>query len=103
MDRKGITLAASNWNTGNSFMGQNYATRPYFQNALDGRRQLFYGIGLTTAIPGLFIAEPVRHAEQIVGVVAVKVSLREIEKAWANLSTPVMLADSRGIFFSGRD
>ena len=101
MNLKGITLSASNWNTANSFMGQNYATRPYFQNALEGRRQLFYGIGLTTAIPGLFIAEPVRHAGQIIGVVAVKVSLREIEKAWANLSTPVMLADSRGIFFLG--
>jgi two-component system, LuxR family, sensor histidine kinase DctS len=101
MNLKGITVAASNWNTASSFMGQNYATRPYFQNALEGRRQLFYGIGLTTAIPGLFIAEPVRHAGQIVGVVAVKVSLREIEKAWANLPTPVMLADSRGIFFLG--
>ena len=101
MNLKGITVAASNWNTASSFMGQNYATRPYFQNALEGRRQLFYGIGLTTAIPGLFIAEPVRQSGQIVGVVAVKVSLREIEKAWANLSTPVMLADSRGIFFLG--
>jgi two-component system, LuxR family, sensor histidine kinase DctS len=101
MNLKGLTVAASNWNTASSFMGQNYASRPYFQDALQGRRQLFYGIGLTTAIPGLFIAEPVRHDGQIVGVVAVKVSLREIEKAWANLSTPVMLADSRGIFFLG--
>ena len=101
MNLKGITLAASNWNNPSSFMGQNYSNRPYFLNALEGRRQLFYGIGLTTAIPGLFIAEPVRHAGEIVGVVAVKVSLRDIEKAWANLPTPVMLADSRGIFFLG--
>lgn len=101
MNLNGITVAASNWNNPGSFMGQNYSNRPYFLNALEGRRQLFYGIGLTTAIPGLFIAEPVRHAGRIVGVVAVKVSLRDIEKAWANLPTPVMLADSRGIFFLG--
>lgn len=101
MNLKGTTVAASNWNNASSFMGQNYSSRPYFLNALEGRRQLFYGIGLTTAIPGLFIAEPVRQAGQIVGVVAVKVSLREIEKAWANLPTPVMLGDARGIFFLG--
>ena len=101
MNLEGVTVAASNWNTANSFMGQNYASRPYFQDALQGRRQLFYGIGLTTAVPGLFIAEPVRDAGQVVGVVAVKVSLREIEKAWGNLSTPVMLSDSRSIFFLG--
>ena len=101
MNPEGITVAASNWNTASSFIGQNYSSRPYFLNALQGRRQLFYGIGLTTAIPGLFIAEPVRQAGKIVGVVAVKVSLREIENAWANLPTPVMLADSRGIFFLG--
>lgn len=102
MNLKGVTVAASNWNTASSFMGQNYSNRPYFLDALQGRRQLFYGVGLTTAVPGLFIAEPVRHAGQIVGVVAVKVSLREIENAWANLPTPVMLADSRGIFFGCR-
>ncbi len=101
MNLKGLTVAASNWNIAGSFMGQYYSSRPYFLDALEDRRQLFYGIGLTTAIPGLFIAEPVRHAGKIVGVVAVKVSLREIEKAWTGLPTPVMLADSRSIFFLG--
>ncbi len=101
MNLQGITVGTSNWNSPSSFMGQNYSNRPYFLNALEGRRQLFYGVGLTTAIPGLFIAEPVRYADKIIGVAAVKVSLREIENAWANLPTPVMLADSRGIFFLG--
>ena len=30
MDRTGLAVAASNWNTSNSYVGRNYAFRPYF-------------------------------------------------------------------------
>jgi len=97
----GKTLAASNWNTAQSFVGQDYSNRPYFSQARDGNSGQFYGIGTTTGIPGLFIAAPVRRNGVVLGVVAVKVSLREIEAAWGVARDPVMLADARGIFFIG--
>jgi len=58
-------------------------------------------VGKTTGIPGLFIAAPVRQGDLVVGVVAVKVSLREIEAAWAGARDPVLLSDARGVVFLG--
>lgn len=99
IDTQGMTLAASNWNSSDSFVGQNYRQRPYFQDALLGRRGYFYGLGLTTGAPGLFIAEPVRVQQQIIGVIAVKVRLSALEQAWTKSANPIVLQDSRGIVF----
>ena len=99
MDPAGNALAASNAGTPESFVGRNYARRPYFTRALQGGTGLFYGVGLTTGAPGLFIAEPVRQQGGVRGVVAVKVGLEELSQAWAKASAPVLLQDSRGIVF----
>ena len=103
MDVNGTALAASNWRAPAplSFVDQNYANRPYFRDALAGHAAMFYGVGQTTGDPGLFMAAPVLHRGVLLGVVAVKVSLHEIEAAWATSRDPIMLADARGIFFMG--
>jgi PAS domain S-box-containing protein len=99
VDRAGLTLAASNWNLPSSFVGQSYRQRPYFEDAVQGRRGLFYGLGLTTGQSGLFIAEPVRADGAILGVVVVKISLEPLQAAWMRGADPVVLRDSRGIVF----
>lgn len=103
MDIHGITQASSNWTApqGQSFVGQDYANRPYFRDAARGQAGLFYGIGQTTGDSGLFMAAPVYQGAQLRGVVAVKVSLHAIESTWANVRDPILLADARGIFFMG--
>lgn len=97
----GTTLAASNWATPRSFVDQNYGNRPYFQDALAGRSGRFYGVGKTTGEPGLFVSAPVREGQQVIGVVAVKVSLQPIVDTWNQLRDPVVLLDERGIAFLG--
>ena len=52
MNASGVTIAASNAGTPQSFLGQDYSFRPYFQTALGGTQGQFYGIGATTGIPG---------------------------------------------------
>jgi PAS domain S-box-containing protein len=103
MDVEGTALVASNWNAPatQSYVNQNYANRPYFKDAHAGRLAMFYGIGQTTGDPGLFFATPVQDRGVLLGVVAVKVSLHQIETTWANARDPIMLADARGIFFMG--
>jgi len=101
MDAGGLTLAASNWNDAQSFVGQVYANRPYFIDARAGRSGLFYGVGQTTGIPGLFISAPVRQEERIVGVVAVKLGLKAITTAWAQARDPIVVTDERGIVVIG--
>jgi two-component system, LuxR family, sensor histidine kinase DctS len=99
VDRDGLTLAASNWNLPSSFVGESYRRRPYFEDAVQGRRGLFYGLGLTTGQSGLFIAEPVRAQGAVIGVMVVKISLEPLQAAWMRGVDPVVLRDSRGIVF----
>ena len=83
VDAGGQALAASNWQTPDTFFGQNYRKRPYFQDSVAGQRSFFYGVGLTTDVPGLFIAAPVCEGSTVIGVVVVKVSLVALETSWA--------------------
>ena len=102
MDERGSTLAASNWDSLTSFVGHSYRDRPYFVDARNGRTGTFYGVGLTTGVPGYFIAAPVRQeGKGILGVVAAKVSLESIEAAWSLQRDPILLHDARGIVFLG--
>lgn len=99
MNERGSTLAASNWDTLTSFVGHSYRDRPYFTEARNGRTGTFYGVGLTTGVPGYFIAAPVRQpgSTQVIGVVALKLSLDPISTAWALAREPIVLSDARGI------
>jgi two-component system sensor histidine kinase DctS len=106
IDLNGTTLAASNWATPQSFVGESYANRPYFIDARAGRGGMFYGVGQTTGEPGLFISAPVRAgggadgtAGAVLGVVTVKVSLRQLQEAWTFVRDPILLTDARGVVF----
>jgi two-component system C4-dicarboxylate transport sensor histidine kinase DctB len=99
MDIGGNTLAASNWATPASFVGRNYRFRPYFLQALEGRTGLFYGVGVTTGEPGVFIAAPLLDRDRIQGVVAVKVDLTSFEDRWREAGLPLALADEAGVMF----
>ena len=99
MNDRGSTLAASNWATLTSFVGHSYRDRPYYTEARNGRTGTFYGVGLTTGVPGYFIAAPVRApgSSQVIGVVALKLSLDAIATTWSLSREPVVLSDARGI------
>lgn len=103
IDLNGTTLAASNWATPQSFVGESYANRPYFIDARAGRGGMFYGVGQTTGEPGLFISAPVRAGGgadgAVLGVVTVKVSLRQLQEAWTFVRDPILLTDARGVVF----
>lgn len=99
LDARGQALAASNWRSPETFVGQNYARRPYFAEAMAGRSSLFYGVGMTTGRPGLFLAEPLRQGGRVLGVVAVKVALDSLSASWARSPDPVLVRDRRGVSF----
>ncbi len=99
IDADGLTLAASNWRQPRSFVGQNYAFRPYFRDALDKGLGRFYGVGVTTGEPGYFLAAPVRERGQTLGVIVLKVGLENIEQALAGAGDTLLLADGDGVVF----
>ncbi|HEY1131878.1 MAG TPA: ATP-binding protein [Roseateles sp.] len=96
IDANGQTLASSNWRDAQTFVGQNYAYRPYFRDAMASGGGHFYARGSTTGTPGYFIAH---RLDQAAGVVVLKVSLDEMESNWARSAGDLMLADARGVVF----
>ena len=98
MDRQGLTIAASNWSEPKTFLGNNYGFRPYFKSALTGLRGVFFAIGATTQEPGFFIAEPVYSGPGLIaGVIALKVDLTPLTRAWREGGETLLAVDPRGV------
>lgn len=98
MDHTGHTLSASNAKSPNTFKGQNYAYRPYFQSAQRGELGEFYGIGATTGKPGYFYAIAARHpngGED--GVIAIKSDLAPLQESWQASGENILLANADGV------
>ncbi|MEP3947825.1 ATP-binding protein [Ascidiaceihabitans sp.] len=104
MDDTGDTISASNAKGPNSFKGQNYAFRPYFQAAQQGELGEFYGIGVTTGIPGYFYAMPVRPPEtDLDGVIAIKIDLSAVQETWQASGERIILANNDGVVLLASD
>lgn len=102
MNAEGLTIAASNWEQPDSFVGETYAFRPYFQEAMATGSGRFYAIGVTTGVPGYFLSTRVQVGSET-GVLAVKLDLRPLQETWRAAGVDVALADADGIvFLSGR-
>jgi len=100
----GLTIAASNAGTPESFVGQDYGFRPYFRTALAGGQGRFYGIGATTGLPGYFIADPVRGPEGgLLGVIAIKLDLTDLEETWRAAGERVLLVNDDGVVLLSSD
>jgi PAS domain S-box-containing protein len=80
MDRHGQAIASSNRHLPDSFVGQSYAFRPYFQHALQGTAGNYFALGVTSKKIGHYASFPVRDpAGKIFGVAVIKRPLNEIE------------------------
>ena len=98
LDSQGITIAASNWATPGSFLGQNYGFRPYFRDAMATGRGQFYAIGVTTGLPGYFLSTRIDTAGAT-GVLVVKVDLRPLQRTWQAAGLAMAVADADGVVF----
>jgi two-component system C4-dicarboxylate transport sensor histidine kinase DctB len=99
MDMKGVTRAASNFDTETSFVGGNFAFRPYFSDAAAGGEGRFYALGTTSRKRGYYFGAPVRVAGAIRGVLVVKIDLDAVEEAWRGDDYALMVTDPEGILF----
>ncbi len=105
IDRDGITIASSNRNSPDSFVGQNYAFRPYFQQALKGGATDLSGymaVGMTSGKRGIYYSNPVYKEGQTtpIGVAVIKAPIDPIEKEFTkDYEGIVLLTDPNGIVF----
>jgi len=99
MDSKGLTIASSNRNDPDSFVGKSYQFRPYFTQAISGNAGRYFALGVTSLKRGFYASYPVRDDKSaIIGVVTMKKDLDDIE---ANLSADSYLffINPQGIIF----
>ena len=104
IDLQGNTLAASNHARPDSFIGQNFSYRPYFTQARDGGSGHYFALGTTSGVRGYYFASPVRDAEgRILGVLALKIAVDEIEAGWRARDYRILVTDPEGVIFMSTD
>ena len=103
IDPSGMTIAASNWDTRETYVGVDFSYRPYFTEAMAGQTGRFYAIGTLTGVPGYFISAPVVIDGRIRGVVVTKVNLDPLEAVWQEAADRVLVTDRHGIVFLASD
>jgi len=99
MNADGLTVAASNYRDDDSFMGQSFSFRPYFMRALEGKSAVFHALGTTSGERGFFFSAPVLDGIEVVGVVAVKITVGSLEQDWQGAGREILIADADGIVF----
>lgn len=99
IDEYGNTIAASNWNIERSFVGRNFAFRPYFKQAIVGKRSQYFALGSTSGQRGYYYSFPVTYAGAIIGVVVVKMDLISIEDNWQEKRSIFVANDENQIVF----
>jgi two-component system C4-dicarboxylate transport sensor histidine kinase DctB len=97
IDANGRTVAASNWRTPASFVGQNYGFRPYFRNAMKAGASELFALGTVSGRPGLYLARRVDRDGRALGTVVVKVEFDALEAAWARTRGVTMVTDQHGV------
>jgi len=95
----GNTLAASNFDTDISFIGGNFAFRPYFRDALSHGAGRFYALGTTSLVRGYYFGAPIMVDGTVAGVLVFKVDLDSIEQSWRGSNYEVIVTDPEGIIF----
>jgi PAS domain S-box-containing protein len=102
MDPDGKTIASTNRYAPDSFVGQNFAFRPYFKNAISGRPSTYLALGTTSGKRGAYYGQPVfsENGYPPVGIVVIKASIELIEsQLGTQLDEIVMVNDPHGVIF----
>ena len=108
MDGSGKTIASTNRHAVDSFVGHNYAFRPYFVDAIKGKPGTYLAVGVTSGMRGIYFSHPVYLPEGglPIGVAVIKASTRDLDRVLSRKRMGVaLLVHSSGIIFasSGED
>jgi C4-dicarboxylate-specific signal transduction histidine kinase len=102
MNNKGNTVASSNRNDPDSFVGQNFSFRPYFQMAIRGQAANYLALGTTSSKRGVYFSYPIYEygKESPDGIAVIKGSIEMIEREMEFSGDEiVMVTDPKGVIF----
>jgi len=102
MNYEGTTIASSNRDAPDSFLGKNFAFRPYFQMAIHSAPATYLALGTTSKKRGVYYSYPIfEKGEDIpIGLVVIKASIELIEKELSLSGDEIVIvADPGGVIF----
>jgi PAS domain S-box-containing protein len=102
MDPKGNTVASSNRDAPDSFVGKNFSFRPYFKQAIKGMPATYLALGITSRKRGAYYSHPVydKIRKAPVGIAVIKASIELIEKELVTGSDEIVLViDPQSVVF----
>ncbi len=107
MNNKGRVVASSNYDKPYSFVGNNYSFRSYFRDAIEYGQGLFFGVGITSNIPGIFISARMKSPDGFEGfdafdgVLVAKIESGSLEKLWSGIENDFLLLDGKDTILLG--
>lgn len=106
MDRNRNTIASSNRNDPDSFVRENFAFRPYFQQAIGESAATYLAMGIASRKRGAYYSHPVLEKDRSVplGVAVIKKSIELIEDELATTEDEIVVVTDpqRVVFVSSR-
>jgi len=107
MDSSGLTLASSNRDTVKSFVGKNYAFRPYFKEAMNGNIGVYLARDVTSGERGIYVSYPVfgsgkKAGDLPAGVAVAKGSLDSLGEYFKTYKFIFLVSPEGVIFVSSR-
>jgi PAS domain S-box-containing protein len=102
LDRNGTTIASSNRKDPDSFVGLNFAFRPYYQQAFRGVAGSYLALGTTSSKRGVYHSYPVFDDPEAppIGIAVIKSSIEKTENTLGLPEEDILLVtDPRGIVF----
>lgn len=96
IDPSGRTIAASNSETPESFVGVEFSFRDYFAGAMRTGRGEQFALGNTSHRPGLYLSARVDSPQGPLGVVVTKIDFSSLETEWRRSQTPVYVTGADG-------
>jgi two-component system C4-dicarboxylate transport sensor histidine kinase DctB len=103
LDTQGMTIAASNADRPDSFLGHDYRYRDYFTKAMASGATEFFALGSVSGRPGLYLSRRIDRAGQPLGVVVVKVEFDRIAQAWIQDHMATFVVDADGVILISSD
>ncbi|MBF0486525.1 MAG: GAF domain-containing protein [Nitrospirae bacterium] len=103
INKNGVAIASSDYKSATSFVGQDYAFREYFQNAIKGIPDEDIAIGTVSKKLGYYRSYPIRNAVEIIGVAVIKYDVNIFTPQNTNSKEIVLIADDDGVIFHTSD
>ena len=102
MNLSGVTLASSNRDRQDSFVGREFSFRPYFSAAMQGKTSSYLALGTASGRRGAYCSAPVFDADgkTVLGVVVLKASIERIERELlSGIREQLFLISPSGLIF----